>query len=103
MAVFYFAVLQLLGANPSCAILPHMDQLCICVCIMYVCLGRFLASDRNIHAGPLGQIHHCLLLWSNLEHCLNGPCWSKVCLQCPHDVLQLHTVQARYMAISASL
>ena len=79
MAVLHSAGVQLLGASAARAILPHLGQLRICFLNMHICLGCFSAVDSNICAGPLGQIHHCLLLRGSLEHCLHGPCGFQVC------------------------
>ena len=79
LVVFSHAGVQLLGASSACAVLPHLDQLRICILIMHIRLGSLFTLGSNIRTGPLGQIHHCLLLWCSLEHYLHGPRGLQVC------------------------
>ena len=79
LAVLCPPCIQLLGASPTCAILPYLGQLCVCFHDLHICLGCFPAVGSNICEGSLGQIHHCVLLWSSPERCLSGPCGFQVC------------------------
>lgn len=106
MAVLHPIGIQLLDASQTRAILPHLDQLVVCLFIMHVCLGCFSALGSNVRAGSLGQFHDCFLLRGSLERCINGPCGSQVCFAvrlliaafasavsntvlCPHLILEL--------------
>ena len=79
LAVFSHAGVQLLGASSARAVLPHLDQLRICILIMHIRLGCLFTLGSNIRTGPLGQIHHCFLLWCSLEHYFHGPGGVQVC------------------------
>lgn len=80
MVVLGSARLQFLDASQTRALLPHMDQLRVCVFIMHLCVGSSLAGDSHIHAGPLECDHYLLLLWSRIQPWCNGSCWGKVSL-----------------------
>lgn len=67
MVVSCASAVQLLDANSACAILPHLDQLCVCILHLHIRLGSSLAGHSNIHAGTLECDHHCLLLWRSTQ------------------------------------
>ncbi len=70
--------LQLLDSNAACTLLPHMDQLCVCVFLLHVRLGCFGAGHSNICPGTLEYIHHCLLLRCGAQSHFYVSHWLKV-------------------------
>jgi len=72
--------LQLLDSNAACALLPHMDQLCVCVFLLHIRLGSFVAGHSNLCSGALGYIHHRLLLRRGAQPRICVSHWLKVTL-----------------------
>ena len=70
--------LQLLDSNAACTLLPHMDQLCVCVFLLHVRLGCFVAGHSNICPGTVEYIHHCLLLRRGAQSHFYVSHWFKV-------------------------
>ena len=70
--------LQLLDSNAACTLLPHMDQLCVCVFLLHVRLGCFVAGHSNICPGTLEYVHHCLLLRCGAQSHFYVSHWLKV-------------------------
>ena len=78
MVVSAIERLQLLGVNQTRALLPHLDQLCVWIHILHICLGLAFACDCNIRQSSLGHLHYCLLLWSCSESGISGTCGNQV-------------------------